>query len=135
MNCGWPDSLWSGFRRRDYVTDAMPELPYGAPPSPVTPIGDVEKWEFRIKCLGCRRKVVLRVADVIAGRGPHLPIYQVVANLRCSGWTSSGNCGARPALVMLVELDRHGKSARAPREIDVLPKVRSDNINDRYFRR
>ena len=113
----------------------MPELPYGAPPSPVTPIGGVEKWEFRIKCRGCRRKVVLRVADVIARRGPHLPIYQVVANLRCSGWTQSGTCGAQPASVMLVELDRHGKSARVLREIDVLPKVRPENTNDRHFRR
>jgi hypothetical protein len=100
----------------------MPELPYGAPPGPVTPIGEVDKWELRIKCRGCRRKVVLRVAHIIERRGPRLPIYRLVTNLRCSGWTPLGTCGARPASVMLVELDRGGKSARVLREIDVMPR-------------
>jgi hypothetical protein len=100
----------------------MPELPYGAPPGPVTPIGEVEKWEFRIKCGGCRRQITLRVAKVIERHGSRLRIYQAVAKLRCSGWAPSGQCGARPSQVMLVELDRGGKSARVLREINVLPK-------------
>jgi hypothetical protein len=120
--------------RRHCATEVMPELPHGAPSGPVTPIGEVAKWEFRIKCRGCRRKVVLRVADISARRGPRLPIYQVVANLRCSGWTPSGTCGARPASVTLVELDRGGKSARVLREINVLPIVRPEWTDDRYRR-
>jgi hypothetical protein len=72
----------------------------------------------------------MRVADVIERRGRQLPIYQAVAKLRCSGWTPSGKCGARPSQVMLVELDRYGKSARVLREINVLPSAaRSDEGN------
>jgi putative SOS response-associated peptidase YedK len=56
------------------MTNAMPELPYGAPPGPVTPIGDVDHWQLRISCSGCKRKVAVRVADVIERLGRQLPI-------------------------------------------------------------
>jgi hypothetical protein len=64
----------------------MPELPAGAPPNPVTPIGEIAKWEFRISCGKCRRKVMVRAATVIEREGPHLPIYRVVDRFRCNCW-------------------------------------------------
>jgi hypothetical protein len=99
----------------------MPELPYGAAPVPVTPIGDIPNWELRVGCRKCRRIVVLRVADLAERHGMHLPIYRVVAMLRCTGWTPEGKCRGRPESVMLAEVERRGKSRRTLREIDVLP--------------
>lgn len=106
----------------------MPELPSGAPPGPITPIGELAHWEFRIWCGRCKRRIALPVADVIERQGRRLPIYQAVAKLRCSGWASPGRCGAPPSRVMLVEVERYGKSSRVRREIDVLPtpKVEGD---------
>jgi hypothetical protein len=99
----------------------MPELPAGAPPTPVTAIGDVAKWEFRISCGKCRRKVMVRVATIIERQGPHLPIYRVVDRLRCNGWTPAGRCGGRPRSVLLAEVWYHGKSGRIVREMEVFP--------------
>ena len=99
----------------------MPELPDGAPPAPVTPLWQVEKWEFHIWCGSCRRRVVLSVADILRRTGPFVPIYRAVAQLRCNGWTPSGQCGARPSQVMLAQVHRHGKAARVIREVNVTP--------------
>ena len=99
----------------------MPELPHGAPPGPVTPIGELAHWELRIWCSRCKRRISLRVADVIERQGQRLPIYQAVAKLRCSGWAPPGRCGAPPSQVVLVEVERYGKSTRVLREIVVLP--------------
>jgi hypothetical protein len=52
-----------------------------------------------------------------------MPIYKVVAKLRCNGWTSAGKCRGRPATVVLAEVWRHRKSGRAVHEIDVTTRV------------
>ena len=99
----------------------MPELPYGTAPVPVTPLGDVKHWQFRVTCRKCRRQAVVPVADIIERHGPKLPIYEAVARLRCNGWTSSGTCRARPSGVVLAEVYRYGKSTRVARQLDVTP--------------
>jgi hypothetical protein len=102
----------------------MPELPAGSPPTPVTPIGDVAGWQFRIWCGRCRRKVMIDVATIIERQGPRVPIYQVVDRFRCHGGAAGRQCGGSPGAVMLAEVWKHGKSARVVREIDVLPMAR-----------
>jgi hypothetical protein len=99
----------------------MPELPPGAPLAPITPIGEVAKWEFRISCSGCRRRVMVSVASVIERLGPRVPIYRIVDRFRCDGWTPSGRCGAVPRSVVLAKVWRRGKSTRIEREIEVWP--------------
>jgi hypothetical protein len=42
----------------------MPELPYGSPPVPAMPIGDMRNWHLEIQCGRCRRHVALQVGHL-----------------------------------------------------------------------
>jgi hypothetical protein len=95
----------------------MPELAYGSPPVPATPIGDLTRWHLDIRCSRCRRHVPLRIADLIAPYGHRTTIAGVVRRLGCSGLLGDGRvCHAPPRQVVLIEVE--GKRRR--REIVVI---------------
>ena len=98
----------------------MPELPYGANPVPVTPIGELGRWWLDIRCSRCRRQAALPVDDLIGRYGEMARISHVVSRLRCSGLGKP--CHAIPAQVVLVEVDNHGSSGRRLREVVVIAR-------------
>jgi hypothetical protein len=83
----------------------MPELAYGSLPVPATPIGEMRRWQFDVKCGRCRRHVPLPIQDLIEPYGHKIRIAEVVRRLRCSGLRDGKLCRARPAQVMLIKID------------------------------
>lgn len=73
---------------------SMPELADGAPPVPVTPLGDIRGWRFRVKCAKCRRVATLPVGALIEQYGTRTAIASSQRR-RCSlkfGWLHHFPC-------------------------------------------
>ena len=94
----------------------MPELAYGAPPVPATPIGELTRWQLDVRCSRCRRHVPLPILDLIEPYGRQIRIGEVLRRLRCSGLRDGKPCHAQPAQVVLIEV----AAGRKVREIVVI---------------
>ena len=97
----------------------MPELPYGAPPVPGTPIGDLRRWRLEIRCGRCRRHTVFQLEHLAERYGRRVTIGEIIRRLRCRGFRGRDQCGANPSRVVLIEVYVYGKSVRKVREIVV----------------
>ena len=97
----------------------MPELPYTALPTPVTPIGDLKSWRLVLRCAKCNRKVVLALPDIAKKHGATLPVWRAIERLRCRRTRDGITCGGIPRRVVLAECDTYGKTTRITREIVV----------------
>jgi hypothetical protein len=97
----------------------MPELPYTALPTPVTPIGDLKSWRLILRCDRCNRKVVLALTDIARTHGAALPVWRAIDRLRCHRKLNDTPCGGIPRRVVLAECDTYGKSTPITREIVV----------------
>jgi hypothetical protein len=98
----------------------MPELPYGAPPVPATPIGDLRQWRLDVRCSRCRQHTVLGFEYLAQRYGRRVSVSEIVRRLRCRGFRGEARCGAKPSRVVLIEVFVHGKSAEKVREIVVV---------------
>jgi hypothetical protein len=90
-----------------------------APRVPGTPIGDLKRWRFHIRCGRCRRDAFLMPATLAETYGEDLYLAQVIRKLRCDGSWGHARCRARPSWVSLVQVSTDGKSTRKVREIVV----------------
>jgi len=99
----------------------MPEPPPNAAPIPLSRLGDLDGWQLSVRCGHCGRRVMLSLADLAQQHGPRLPIWRLVARLRCQSLTRAGRrCGSKPDLVTLVQGRSRRKDFLVTREITVL---------------
>ncbi|MEO8713932.1 MAG: hypothetical protein ABI369_02860 [Acetobacteraceae bacterium] len=99
----------------------MPEPPRNPPPIPLSRLGELDGWYFAIRCGQCGRRATPKIADLAAAHGLSLPVWRLVARLRCRATTRGGGpCGAKPDLVTLVQGRERRKDFLVYREIILL---------------
>ena len=98
----------------------MPDRNATDPPIPLLPLGELRGGRLSIRCGRCQRRVVLPI-EQFAEHGPRLPLWRVVARLRCQNPTRGrSKCGGKPDLVTLVYGRERRKDFLVLREITVL---------------
>ena len=111
---GWTNKAGTCFLHR------VPDRNATDPPIPLLPLGELRGGRLSIRCGRCQRRVVLPI-EQFAEHGPRLPLWRVVARLRCQNPTRGrSKCGGKPDLVTLVYGRERPKYFLVLREITVL---------------
>ena len=94
----------------------MPDLPYTAPPTPLTTIVDLNSggWCFTAADVTGRSCCPSVIAEK---HGASLPVWRAIDRLRCHWRLDGVSCGGIPRRVVLVECDTYGKTTRITREV------------------